>query len=240
MTGGGAERQLTYLASEMHRLGEEVHVAVVSRGPNWERLLASGATIHELSARGPHDPRLLKQLIGLIRSVSPDIVQVWLRQMDILGGLAALIERKPFIVSERSSAGAYPASAKHGLRILMGRFASAIVSNSRGGDDYWRRRVGQQTPRYVIPNAVPVDEIEQVSVTAIHTSRSNRNVVLFAGRLDAEKNIDVLLEALTAALAGENFDFVCCGAIAEGANRCTRVKAASARRRAASRSPRAR
>ena len=210
MEGGGGERQLTYLASELNRRGEEVHVALVSRGPNWTRLLASGATIHELRASGSHDPRLFWQLLRLIRSVDPDIVQVWLRQMDVLGGLAALALRKPFIVTERSSEGAYPLSLKHSLRICMGRFACAIVSNSEGGDRYWRDRVNRRTPRYVVPNAVPVRDIA-LALPGEHHITSNRKLVLFAGRLEAEKNIDTLLEALHPALKEDDFDFVCCG-----------------------------
>ena len=51
MEGGGAERQLTYLAAGLRRLGLDVHVAAGARGPNWERLLASGVTVHELQPR---------------------------------------------------------------------------------------------------------------------------------------------------------------------------------------------
>jgi len=212
MEGGGAERQLTYLAAELRRLGEAVHVAVVSRGANWERLLASGAAVHELRARGAHDPLLLLRLLRLIREVKPDIVQVWLRQMDILGGLAAVALGRPFIVTERSSEGAYPHSLKHAIRIRMARLADAIVSNSEGGERYWRTRVTGRVRHYVVPNAVPIDEIERAEPAHVAMAGSNRPIVLFAGRLEPEKNIDTLLEAVRLALADEDFDFVCCGA----------------------------
>jgi len=211
MEGGGAERQLTYLASELHRLGEDVHVAVVSGGPNWTRLLASGATIHELRARGSHSPDLFWRLLRLIHSVDPDIVQLWLRQMDVLGGLAAWALRKPFIVTERASKAAYPRSLKHAWRSGTAKLASAIVSNSEAGDRYWLGRTGARTLRCVIPNAVPVNEIALVTPATSDAAPADKRLVLFAGRLEPQKNIDTLLEGLRVALADDDFHVVCCG-----------------------------
>ncbi len=216
MEGGGAERQLTYLAAELQRRGEEVHVAVVSRGPNWARLLATEATIHEMRASSPHDPRLVGQLVRIVRSVDPDVVQVWLRQMDILAGLIALVLRKPLVLTERSSAKAYPPALKHTLRNWIGRWASAIVSNSEEGNRYWHRLVRGDTPRYVIPNAIPVEEIALTPPALDLPNQEGRKLVLFAGRLEAEKNIGTLLEALDLTLMDDDVHVIFCG---EGSRR---------------------
>ena len=135
MAGGGAERQVTYLARELGRLGWDAHVAVVRRGPNWRRLEASGAVVHELQARGSYDPRLLGQLRRLVQAVKPDLIQTWLLQMEVLAGWTALSSRTPWIFSERSSAGAYPPTVKNVLRRHMAGRADAIVSNSAAGDE---------------------------------------------------------------------------------------------------------
>ena len=216
MGGGGAERQLTYLAAELQRRGEEVHVAVVSRGANWARLLATEATIHEMRASSPHDPRLVGQLVRIVRSVDPDVVQVWLRQMDILAGLIALVHRKPLVLTERSSAKAYPPALKHTLRNWIGWWASAIVSNSEEGNRYWNRLVRGDTPRYVIPNAIPVEEIALTPPAPDLPNQEGRKLVLFAGRLEAEKNIETLLEALDLTLMDDDVHVVFCG---EGSRR---------------------
>jgi glycosyltransferase involved in cell wall biosynthesis len=210
MEGGGAERQLTYLVGELHQLGVDVHVALVSRGPNWARLIATGATVHEMRARGPHDPFLFAQLFRTMRTVDPDLVQVWLRQMDVLGGLAAFALRKPLILTERTSRAAYPASVKHAARICIGRFASAIVANSEEGDRYWQGRANRRAPRYIIPNAIPVSEIA-MAPPANEIVPPGRKLVLFAGRLEPEKNIDTLLAALLLVLQHADFDAVFCG-----------------------------
>jgi glycosyltransferase involved in cell wall biosynthesis len=210
MDGGGAERQLTYLAAGLHRLGVDTHVALVSRGPNWARLIDTGATVHEIPSRGPHDPFVFGRLFGTMRSVDPDLVQVWLRQMDILGGLAAVTLRKPLILTERASRAAYPASLKHTLRIGIGRLASAIVANSEEGERYWAGRASRHARRYIISNAVPVSEIALVPADD-EVARRGRKLVLFAGRLEPQKNIDTLLPALLLALQHDDFDVVFCG-----------------------------
>jgi glycosyltransferase involved in cell wall biosynthesis len=209
MDGGGAERQLTYLAAALRQLGVDTHVALASRGPNWDRLMATGATVHELPARCAHDPLLFARLFTTIGTVDPDLVQVWLRQMDILGGIAALIHRKPFILTERASEPAYPASLKHSMRRRVGGFASAVVANSEEGARYWRGRTGRHARTCVISNAVPVGEI--VNTPAETTVRTGRKLVLFAGRMEPQKNIDVLLPALLVTLKTVDCDAIFCG-----------------------------
>jgi glycosyltransferase involved in cell wall biosynthesis len=209
MEGGGAERQLTYLAAGLQILGVDTHVALASRGPNWNRLMGSGATVHELPARGAHDPFLFARLFTTIGTVDPDLVQVWLRQMDILGGIASLIHRKPFILTERASSPAYPASLKHAVRRRVGRFASAVVANSEEGANYWRGRTGRNGRICVISNAVPVTEITDTPPETIVSA--GKRFVLFAGRMEHQKNIEVLLPALVLTLNAVDCDVIFCG-----------------------------
>jgi glycosyltransferase involved in cell wall biosynthesis len=213
MAGGGAERQLAYLATELHRIGWEVHVALMRRGPNWSRLCASGAVVHELPVRSAYDPRILVRLHRLIARTNPDVVQTWLLQMDVLGGLAALIGRKPWIVSERASREAYAISAKTVMRRGMAQAASAIVSNSAAGDAYWRDHVHRRVRRYTVSNGVPIAEVAlapAVSRAALGIDARDP-VVLFAGRLAPQKNLDVLMSALSLVFSRRVAHVLCCG-----------------------------
>ena len=213
MAGGGAERQLAYLAAELGRLGCRVHVALTRRGANWARLNQSGAVIHEMPAPSAYDGRLFARLRRVVRAVNPDIIQVWLLQMEVLGGLAALSSGKPWILSERASADAYPPSLKHFLRTRIARFATAITANSKAGDEYWRARVGHRVRRRIIPNAVPVPEIAAAPIAPDEAIGfdSAPPLVLFAGRLEPQKNIDTLLAALETVLARTDACVLCCG-----------------------------
>lgn len=198
MAGGGAERQLTYLSRELVRAGWDVHVAVIQGGPNEERLDATGAAVHRIRAFGNHDPLILARLIRVVRAVRPDVIQCWLLQMEVLGGLAAILTGTPWVFSERSAAAAYPPGAKTWLRVQVGRRAAAIVSNSSIGDHYWQARAGRGVKRFVIANGLPLEEIAATppATDAEPGVSADEPVVLYAGRLSAEKNVETFIRAL--------------------------------------------
>jgi glycosyltransferase involved in cell wall biosynthesis len=198
MDGGGAERQLAYLAGELIRQGCQVDVALTRGGVNLARLEASGARIHELGTVRTHDPRLLVRLTRMMAGVKPDVVQCWLTQMQIAGGAAALMLRLPWVFSERASAEAYPPTFKNLVRARIGRTASAIVSNSAGGDRYWAAGARGDVPRYVVPNGLPLEELAAVPAATEEAAglAPGERLVLFAGRFDHQKNAGVLVRAL--------------------------------------------
>ena len=125
-----ATRQLSLIAPQLARMGIETHIAYGTGGPNLPRLLQSDVITHSLKARGNHDADLAFGVLRLVRILRPDIVQTWLPQMDILGGGAALLDRVPLIISERSSAAAYEYSWwKSRLRVAIGKRATRIIAN---------------------------------------------------------------------------------------------------------------
>jgi len=209
MGGGGAERQLTHLAPMLSDLGWETHVAWVFDGPNEARLKSEKVTLHRLSVHNPHDPRILRELISLGREVRPDILQSWLLMMDVWTGVTSRMLSIPWILSERSSERMYLNNPKYLLRNMVARGATAIVSNSHLGDEYWRGRVPSRVPRYVIPNGIPFDEIRSCEP---HEVAGGQKLVLYAGRFGWEKNLDVLLEALRRVVAEHDVSVVMCGA----------------------------
>ena len=193
---GGAERQLSLVAPALALSGVEVHVAYRSGGPNLYRLKDSGIHLHPLTSFGNHDPLLAWKLFRLVRRLRPDVVQTWLLQMDVLGGVAALLNRVPLIMSERSSAAAYELDAKTRMRLMVGRRAAGIVANSRGGLDYWRPYVSLSR-LHIVRNCVsPADHPAGASIEAQAPHLAGRPVVLFAGRFSYEKNIPALIDAL--------------------------------------------
>jgi glycosyltransferase involved in cell wall biosynthesis len=213
LAGGGAERQLTYLAQELVRIGCDVHVGYVHSGPNMNRLQATGATLHRVSALGNYDPQILGRLLAMIRKINPDVVQCWLLQMEVLGGLASVLTRTPWIFSERSSHAAYPASAKSWLRVKMGLLATAIVSNSEGGERYWRAQGRGRLRCHIIPNGLPLEEIADAPTATAKDAgvTADEPLVLTAGRFGPEKNLDVLIRAIQLVVARHPAKTICCG-----------------------------
>lgn len=202
--GGGAERQLALLAPELCRLGVDTHVAYVHPGANLRPLLDTPVHLHPVACSGGnHDPRILLKLLGLIRTLRPAVVQTWLPQMDILAGVAARLTATPFLLSERSSAAAYAVGWKNRLRRWVGQRATAVVANSQSGLDYWGPTVAD---RRVIRNGMPLAAI-RAAVPAVPGTLGlppDARIALFAGRLNAEKNVATLLQALEAVLARQS------------------------------------
>lgn len=195
--GGGTERQLSYLSEELAKNGADVHIAYHLGGPNLGRIQGTGATLHSLRILNNHDPMLLLQLIKTIRKVRPDLIQTWLPQMDIVGGIAAILTGTPFILCERASGPAYSGTWKDKLRTWIGRRAFLIIANSEMGRKYWISRKDPERIK-VVPNGVPLEEIERSPKAPPEEGGidTTAEVVLFAGRFSREKNVLTLLEAL--------------------------------------------
>lgn len=209
---GGAERQLSYLAAELARAGHEVHLASRRGGPNLDRMRSAGVVWHRLGGLCNRDPVIFFKLVGLMRKLRPDIVQTILTPMDILGGAAALLTRTCWILRESSSAPLYAAGLRQTLRTALGRLSDAVVSNSAGGYDYWRSaREGR--PLYVIPNAIPLDEIAGSDPARVggFSFGPEEKVVLYAGRMDSGKNVEGVIAALARIAHDVSFAAVVCG-----------------------------
>lgn len=197
LTGGGAERQLALLACEQQAQGARVHVACVAGGVNLRMLNESGVAVHVLPKFGNHDPLLVLRLLLLMRRVRPAIVQTWLPQMDVVGGLAARLLGLPHILSERASPDAYGSGWKERLRRCVGVRADAVAANSATGLTYWRE-AGMRGCAFVVRNGVDAERIvraKPVVLTEVGLSADSK-VVLFAGRLVEEKNLPLLLDAI--------------------------------------------
>jgi glycosyltransferase involved in cell wall biosynthesis len=195
---GGAERQLSYLSPELARRGHEVHIAYLEDGINIDRVTKNRVTLHQLIHRSPYDPHIFIQLLLCLKKVNPDVVQTWVLPMDVLGGVAALVLRKPWVLREPNSALAYPNSLRFRSRIWVGRQAAAVAANSRGGDLYWRS-LGFRGKRQVIPNAVPVEEIGRAATSNLSEFGlvAGQRLIVYLGRLYARaKNLESLFYAV--------------------------------------------
>ena len=203
---GGSERQLVQLSAALRARHVDVHVLTVFPGRLDDQMAATGAAMHRLRPLGKYDLTLFPRAVRFIRGLRPDVVTTWLTQMDIVGGVAATIGAVPWIVCERSAAGSYPPALVNAARAKIGARATHIIANSEGGRDYWlpytdRRRIS------IIPNIVPVAEIERAPVK----EDAEGELILYVGRFSAEKNLERLLDALSEILPRRRARAVFCG-----------------------------
>jgi glycosyltransferase involved in cell wall biosynthesis len=131
--------------------------------------------------------------------------------MDILGGSIAILTGVPWVISERSSAAAYPRQWKHDLRCWMAGKATAVVANSSKGVEYWRPRLRDSVRLLAIDNGIPVEEIEKIGAESGHRDSKDAQIVLFAGRFVPERNLKTLIDALHTVLREGGRRAVLCG-----------------------------
>jgi len=101
LSGGGAERQLSYMLPKLVLEGIETHVAYLSEGPDPPDIHENGVILHPISHLNNYDPRILLHLVLLIRRLRPDYLYSCILQMDVLSGLAARLTNTGMLMAMR-------------------------------------------------------------------------------------------------------------------------------------------
>ncbi len=95
---GGAEGCLARLVLA-DREDAHVVVSLMDEGTHGPELRVRGVEVHSLNlARGRMSFRAFNQLVNIIRTVRPDVVQTWMCHADLVGGAAARLARVPRVV----------------------------------------------------------------------------------------------------------------------------------------------
>jgi len=239
-SGGGAETELAYLAEAHARAGHDVHVAFLHAGPTGPPPPQRGdnPTWHDLGPAGNHDPRLWFRLVCLVRRIGPHIVQTWTPQMDILVGLSGIPRAMPWILWDGSYGPTETHRWKTLLRRRLARRAAAITPNSEAGCAYWRRHCRNVACR-LVPNALPLDRIDRPTLRngridaaaadwegAIADFMRDGPCIVYAGRLDPEKNVPTLLHAVRLVRQTRPVRLLICGAGSQQADLERRIRKA--------------
>jgi glycosyltransferase involved in cell wall biosynthesis len=213
LEGGGAERQLVMLAVEQSKRGWDVNIGLRrSNGVYSKFLINSKIKIHELGDFKGLNPKLMISIGKLIRNLKPDLVQTWLPQMDVIGGMAATCNAVPLVMTERASHLAFNNfDLSTAIRKRVGRRAKAVVANSSAGMSYWKKNVLNTTILEKIPNAVDVSAIRSAAPISNELIQSNENIMLVVGRLTHQKAVEVVLHAISLLNDREGFKCIIIG-----------------------------
>lgn len=210
---GGAERMAALLSTTLASQGHEVVlVSLYDRVGSWieAEAEASGMPLHFLGKRPGLDPKVVLRLSRLLRSLRPDVVHTHLH------GLKYAFPVRPFLgvpfVHTLHNLAAHEVEW-HGQALQQLAFRAGVApvaigeAVARSVESLYRL-----SPEAVIPNAVRVSDFQvghhvRVAARAELGLREQEFVLLAAGRLDAQKNHALLLQALplgcTLLLAGE-------------------------------------
>ena len=187
------------LAVEQANRGWSVHIGRRRGGVHEKLIQGRDIKIHSLGDLKSIHPLLVSRTDKLIKSLRPDIVQTWLPQMDIVGGMTAIWNSVPWVLSERSSDKLYQRTLDLiWVRRRLGRYAKSVISNSIEATQYWRNVLSSDCKATFINNAVDIKSIQSAEPLFCRTSGNSDNTFLCVGRFEHYKAQDIFLQAISA------------------------------------------
>lgn len=214
---GGAETSLVEVAPELVRRGVDLHV--LSLGSQLDlahRLEDSGAVLHTGSSEGSRTANI-QAVLRAARAIRPDLVHTTLYEADIAGRVGARLLGVPSstsLVNDSYGRSHYAESstlklhAARGLDGVTARFARRFHAITTAIAESVAPRIGvpvekvEVIPRGRDPRSYPFRTAEQrASVRAELELPLDVPVVLAVGRLEPQKGLKHLLDALPAIAA---------------------------------------
>ncbi len=197
---GGAQKQCVALMNAL-ALDPDIEVQLIyfQEGENFAALRQDRIRAVRLSGGSVYDPRNIFRMARRLRELQPDVVCSWLHGSDVLAALSTLLlgatgRHVPWVMTERDSH--YPSNWRYRLRRRLARRARRILCNSEAGRRYWRANGIEAAALHVVPNINLA-----AGLTANSAGTSEREVV-FAGRLEPQKNVRRLAQAFAIAAQG--------------------------------------
>lgn len=197
LEGGGAERQLSFLALQHANMGFMVHIGIRRGGVNVDYLNHKNIKIYYLGDYSGINPIFFLKILFLVRKTKPDIIQTWLTQMDILGGINAIIFRIPWVLSERSSGKSIKTySILEKFKKILGNYSACIIANSMNGASHWKS-IFPMKRVICIPNAIDFDGILKYESIPINYGDIQKKIILVVGRLNLHKGILTVINSIS-------------------------------------------
>jgi glycosyltransferase involved in cell wall biosynthesis len=208
LQGGGAERQLQFLANASVSFG--IQAAILCVRDEGRETISPSVPIYVAGRAHHYDPRLILDIRRALRTFQPDIVHLWIPEViSIPAMVLSAMYGVPSIFSYRW--------AMHWHRplaviefALAAIFSSTVISNHSVTRDAWPYRwLFRNKQGIIIPNGA-------VSVPVTQGTKPNRQrkdlpIVLYAGRLTRMKNWDCLLQAIVLLRCKRPCRLVMCG-----------------------------
>lgn len=197
---GGAEKQLTLLATHLPRDEFDVHVCALTRGgPLLADLEAAEIPVTVIGKSWKLDPMAYWNLLRHIQALAPDIVQTWLFAANSYGRHAASQAGVPAIYGSERCVDRWKAWHELMIDRYLAGLSRRIVVNSDGVSDFYTA-AGIPAEKFVtIPNGIgpyaPREQVGRDELLAELALPVDAKLIGVIGRLWPQKRVKDMIWA---------------------------------------------
>jgi len=180
---GGAQKQCILLMNELQKKADiELHLIYFYEDVNFSLLEQGNISLHRLHMQSAYNPMNIIKVGRCLKKINPNVIFSWLHSCDVYAFFAKkYVPKSKWVMAERDSY--YPFDPRYILRNVLGVHADMIICNSQKGASYWIEKKASQKKLRVISNIVLVNE------GCLIDSIQGEPVILYAGRLEKQKNV---------------------------------------------------
>ncbi len=196
----GAEKQMVLLATGLPRDRFQVEAAVLTRsGPLEADLAEAGVPVATIGKRRKVDPFALGRLTRFIKAGKFDVVQTWIFAANTYGRIAARQARVPVVVTTEMAVDLWKGRAERAVDRRLATWCDRLVGNSRAVVEFYRGLGVPDDRLEMIYSGIadePAPTVDRAAVLAELGFPADAILILFAGRLAAQKRVGDLLKTL--------------------------------------------
>ena len=192
---------MVLLAKGLPRDRFEVEVAALTRlGPLEGELREAGIPITLIGKRLKVDPIAGGRFLKFLKSKQFDVLQTWIFAANVHGRVAARMAKVPVVVTSEMAVDLWKSPLHLKLDHYLAGWTDRVVGNSQAVVDFYREKAGIPAEKLVlIPSGIGDEEpptVDPIAVKAELGVEPEAPLALFAGRLAAQKGVDVLINAV--------------------------------------------
>lgn len=196
----GAEKQMVLLATGLPRERFQVEVATLTRlGPLEADLRAAGLPVTALGKRFKLDPLAFTRLVRFLRAGRFDVIQTWIFAANTYGRMAARLARLPVVVTAEMAVDLWKSPRELAIDRWLAQRTDRVVGNSQAVVDFYRRKGIPAERLALIRSGIGAEEpppVDRAAVRAGFGWPADTFLLVFAGRLAAQKGVDDLIAAI--------------------------------------------
>lgn len=199
LTVGGAEQMLLQTVPKLQ--GEQIVVSIIPLAKIGEELAAAGVNVQYLNLRSFFDIRVPFKLYRLLKKERPDILVTYLLHADILGRIIGRIARVPIIISSiRCAHKDKPLLVW--LSKLTAPLAHHFIAVSDSVKQWTENRLHIPAEKITIIHNGVTENLstkspELSNIEAQLQLNESNLVITYIGRLDSQKGLEFLIEAIS-------------------------------------------